>query len=205
MGDVVASSQTIVLVTDGPVVELDEVRQTYADTWGRVVRCLEMRKYEGGGNTLLAVTPDLETPPEAVGTSEAVEGGAAEDNTPEYSEAYHLEGVSQVVADIYDRVKAIAGGIDDAVTFDPQEHYISIKDGKKELASIAVRNKKLRFIAVMPESDIRRCVTHHPIAVLSAARGFYKGPCVAVDIEALDHMDEIESLMRLLIGLGRPA
>lgn len=199
--DAIALSQKILLITDGPIVDLHEVMDTYADTWGRMVQCFEMRKYQCGSDAVFTIGPDLETLPQEGGPTDGEDAETAEeadDELPRYSEAYHLEGVSQTVTEIYNRVKAIATGIDGGLVFDPQEHYITIRGGK-DMAFIAVRNKKIRFIVMMPEEDIRKCVAHHPVAALSAAHGFYRGPCVAVDIEDLEHIDEIELLVRQMV------
>lgn len=43
LSDIVESSQNILLVADGTIAELPEIMATYTDTWGRIVKCIEIR------------------------------------------------------------------------------------------------------------------------------------------------------------------
>ncbi len=50
---------------------------------------------------------------------------------------------------------------------------------------------------MLPEKDIRQCITHHPVKALSQpVQDFYNGPCAAVDVDSMANIDEIESLIR---------
>jgi predicted transport protein len=199
LSDIVESSQNILLIADGAIPELPEIMDTYTDTWGKMVRYLEIKKYISGGDTIYSITPDFETLQYTETPSEEIEDEEAETERPKYSEEYHLDGVSTLSKEIYGRIKAIASRLDDSLVFNPQKYYVSIK-ANKNIAFIKVRNKKVRFIVMMPESEIRKCVSHYPVASLSApVQQFYNGPCAAVDISNLDSIDELEVLIRRMI------
>jgi len=198
LSDMIESSQNILLIADGQIGELPEIMDTYTDTWGKMVRYLEVKKFFAGNDTIYTITPDFETI-----QYEGVEEVEDEDETPKYGEEYHLEGVTANVKEIYSRIKAIAANLDDSLVFNPQKYYISIKAGKN-IAYLEVRIKKVRFIALMPEDEIRECIKHHAVTTLSApVQKFYNSPCAAVNIHSTEHMDEIETLMRKMIEYNK--
>jgi predicted transport protein len=199
LSDIIESSQNILLVADGQISELPEIMDTYTDTWGKMVRYLEVKKYYAGTDTIYTIMPDFETL-QYEGGDEVEE---VEDETPKYGESYHLEGVNANAKEVFSRIKAIAVNLDESLVFNPQKYYISIKAGKN-IAFIKVRIKKVRFIAMMPEDEIRKCVKHYSVATLSApVQEFYNGPCAAVDIQSPEYMDEIETLMRKMIEYNK--
>ncbi len=197
LSDIIESSQNILLIADGPIVELPEIADTYTDTWGKMVRYLEIRKYQSGDDIIYTITPDFETLQYEGGGEEV--GVEIEDDQPRYPESYHLEGVTQNAAEIYNQIKTIAARVDASLILNSQKYYISIK-ADKNIAFIQVRNKKIRLIAMMPEDEIRECIKHYSIATLSApVQKFYNGSCAAIDIQSLEHMDEIEVLIRKML------
>jgi len=202
LSDIVEASQNILLIADGAITELPEIMDTYTDTWGKMVRYLEVRKFTFGTETIFSVTPDFETLQYTEATVEETEEKEPEVQ-PKYSEEYHLDGVSQVSKDAYARIKSITTERDPSLLFNPQKYYISIK-ASKNIAFIKVRTKKVRFIVMMPEADIRKCVSHYAVATLSTAvQDFYNGPCAAVDITTLDHSAEIEMLISRMIEYNK--
>lgn len=203
LSDIIESSQNILLVADGSISELPEIMDTYTDTWGKIVRYLEVKKYVNGGDIVYSITPDFETLQYTEVAAEDVEDEAVETERLKYSEEYHLDGVSPTSKDVYAKIKAIASTIDDSLVFNPQKYYISIK-ANKNIAFIKIRNKKIRFIVMMPESEIRKCVSHYSVASLSApVQEFYNGPCAAVDVTNLDNLQELEILIKRMIELNR--
>lgn len=201
LSDIIESSQNILLLADGPINELPEIMNTYTDTWGKMVRFLEVRKHCSGPDTIYTVNPDFEIL--QYERDEDSEGQEAEDHPPQYSEAFHLQDARQNVKDAYGRLKSIAMKTGESLIFNPQKYYISIKAGKN-IAFIKLRVKKIRFIVMMPEGEIRKYIKIHEVATLSTpVQNFYNGPCAAVDIKDLDHMDEIEVLIRRLIDYNK--
>jgi predicted transport protein len=198
LSDMVESSQNILLIADRPINEMQEIMYTYTDTWGKLVRYLEIKKYLCEGEVLYLVHPDLET----LQYSEAAEQSEEEvddEARPVYTEQYHLDGVKDQVAEVYRRTKALAAELDKDLVFNPQKYYISIKAGKN-IAFLKLRVKKLRFIAMLPETEIRKIVSKYPIASLSQpVQNFYNGPCAAVEIDNLEHEEEIKALIARLL------
>lgn len=199
LSDIIESSQNILLVADAPIDELPEIMGTYTDTWGKMVKSLEVRKYTSGEDIVYSVTPDIET----LQYAETDESSVAQEDETEgspYTEEFHLDWVEAVVREIYARIKDAAGRTSQALVFNPQKYYISIK-AAKNIAFLKTGKKKIRFIAMLPESRIREIVRSHSVVSLSqGVQDFYNGPCAAVDITSTDNFDEIESLIRELAG-----
>ncbi len=203
LSDIIESSQNILLVADGPINELPEIMDTYTDTWGKMVRYLEVRKHCSGTDTIYTVNPDFETL-QYEGDKEP-EHEETEEEIPKYTETFHLEDAKQSIKEVYSRIKSIATKIDEGLIFNTQKYYISIK-ANKNIAFIKFRVKKIRFIVIMPETEIRKYVKNHAVIPLSGAvQNFYNGPCAAVDIFNLDDMDEIELLIRKMVEYNRPS
>lgn len=198
LSDMVESSQNILLIADRPINEMQEIRYTYTDTWDKLVRYLEIKKFSCEGEVLYLVNPDFETLQYSE-VPELIEEEVPDETQPLYTEQYHLEGVKTQVAEVYKRIKALAAELDKSLVFNPQKYYISIKAGKN-IAFLKLRIKKLRFIALLPEAEIRMIVQNYPIASLSPpVQNFYNGPCAAVDIDNLQHDEEIKALLARLL------
>jgi len=94
LSDIIDTSQNILLIADGQFRELPEIMDTYTDTWGKLVKFLEIRKYYSGKNTIYTITPDFDT-------IQYIEPSADVDEPQEegivITEEFHLEGVSENV------------------------------------------------------------------------------------------------------------
>ena len=68
------------------------------------------------------------------------------------------------------------------------------------MAYLKLRKKKVRFIAMMPETRIREIVKAHPVVALSQpVQEFYNGPCAAIDILTNKNFNEIEELIQEMV------
>ena len=196
ISDIIESSQNILLIADGSFAELPEITNTYTDTWGKLVKYVEIKKYTCNTDYIYTITPDFDTI-QYIEPSEPID---KEDEENISSEEHHLEGVDQVVKDIYAKIKQITLDIDNTVVFNPQKYYISIK-APKNIAYIQLRNKKVRFIAMMPEDRIRDIAKYYKVAPLSkGVQDFYNGPCAAVDITNLSHEIELSTLISTMVA-----
>jgi predicted transport protein len=204
LSDLIDNSQNILLIADGQIAELQEIMETYTDTWGRLVRFLEIRKYVSNQDLIYTISPDFETiqyfePLKAPDDIEEVDKPAV------YSEDFHLAAASQTVKDTYAKIKEIAISLNPELQFNPQKYYVSIK-APKNIAFLKIRKQKIRFIAMMPEKEIRALITKLGISTLSeAVQNFYNGACAAVDIPDLANENEIKKLLTTLVEKNRDA
>ncbi|MCX5850696.1 MAG: DUF5655 domain-containing protein [Deltaproteobacteria bacterium] len=199
LNDLIDSSQNILLVIDGAKSELPEITDTYSDTWGKMVRVLEVKKFTNKDSSIITVDPAFEN----LEFSYEEPIADTEKKATQYSEEFHLEGSSDVVKKIYEHLKTMVYKKDDSYRFNSQKYYISIK-GPKNIIFLKIRKKKLRMIVMLPEARIQEHVKHHPVKSLSQpVQDFYNGPCAAVDVDNMNNISEIESLVQLAMIHGQ--
>jgi len=193
LNDLIDSSQNILLVIDGTKPELPEITDTYSDTWGKMVRVLEVKKFINKDSSIITVEPAFEN----IEFSYEEPIADTEKKATKYSEEFHLEGSTDVVKQIYEHLKTVVQEEDDSCRFNPQKYYISMK-GPKNIVFLTIRKKKIRMIVMLPEADIREHIKHHPVKSLSqSVQDFYNGPCGAVDVDNMDSIAEVDFLVHL--------
>lgn len=198
LSDMLETSQNILLISDDTIRELPEIFDTYTDTWGKLVKYLEVRKYTSGTDVVFSLTPDFETLPYA-------EPGQGDDGpgNGEISERDHLLGVAEQVESVYKKIKEVAASIDNRLVFNSQKYYISIKAGKN-IVFLEIRKSKIRFIALLPENEIRSIVKHHNIVSLSPpVQKFYNSPCASIEVVDASHFEEIEAVLKVLVSRAK--
>lgn len=194
INDLLSNSQNILLVIDGHKEELPEIMETYSDTWGKLVKVMEVKKYRTGSNEAFSVNPDLEN---IQLIDETDTGKAAEQSA--YSEDYHLENSLPETKAIYSKIKNIAKKLKPDLMFNSQKYYISIKS-QSNIAYMVFRKKKIVFIALMPESSIKTIVKHYDINSLSKpVQDFYNSPCAGINITNDSHIREISNIIKELL------
>ncbi|MFA7566605.1 MAG: DUF5655 domain-containing protein [Alkalispirochaeta sp.] len=192
LSDLIDSSQRILLVIDGKKPELPEIIATYSDTWGKMVRVLEVRKYASHDETVLTIDPAFEVMEltELETVIDSVTGLAS------YTEDFHLSDSVAVVREIFQYIKQTVLATDSSVIFNPQKYYISIKSSKN-VAFFKIRKKKIRLVIMLPEEIVRAEIRHHSVQALSeSVQVFYNGPCAAVDIDSMDNIEEVGALVK---------
>lgn len=195
LSDILESSQNILLVIDQKIPELPEIIDTYTDTWGKMVRVIEIQKFINEQDVIYHIEPDFETI-QYLETSENNNNEVEE----KYSEEFHLTNVNQSVKDIYYQLKTVVQKIDDKLVFNPQKYYISVKSSKN-IAFIKIRNTKIRLIPLIPEEKIKELIHNYPITSLSInVQKFYNGPCAAIIINNTESFEDIESLFREVVA-----
>lgn len=191
--DAVENSQNILLVMDGNKPEIAEVTDTYSDTWGKMVRVITVVKFKNNGDHIYYLHPEFENIEYAFDKPDESEGDSP------YTEEYHLDGVDDIVKEIYTRLKKNLLRTYKTLIFNPQKHYLSIKKDKN-IAFLKMRKKKIRMVIMLPQREVSSEIRYH--SVISLSRGiqtFYNGPCCAVDIEDTKHFKEIIDLVKLAI------
>ena len=196
LSDLIDSSQNILLVIDGAKPELPEISDTYTDTWGKMVRVLEVKKFSHKEGSIITVDPAFEN----LEFSDEEPIADTEKKTVRYSEEFHLEGSTDTVKDLFEHLKQVVRQVDDSYVFNSQKYYISIK-GPKNIAFLKIRKKKIRMIVMLPEQDIRATISHHTVKALSQpVQTFYNGPCAAIDVDTMQHIKEIDDLIQLAMA-----
>jgi predicted transport protein len=194
--DTIENSQNILLILDGDKSELPEITETYSDTWGKMVKQLIIKKYTNSVDTIFTMNPDFES----IEYVDVEDESKKESEKKEYSEEYHLDGISEVIKKVYVQLKDELLVYDSSLFFNPQKYYISIiKD--RNLAFFKIRKKKITLVVMLPEDDVRDMISHHSIKHLSdPVQRFYNGPCCAIIIEDDLYLSEISNVLKKIIS-----
>jgi sugar-specific transcriptional regulator TrmB len=122
--DTIENSQNILLVLDDNKPELQEIFETYTDTWDRMVKVEILKQYTANGKTIFTMNPDFED----IGF---VEPPTQETEDQErYTESFHLEDVEKNTASAYGSIKNAMIKLDPNININPQKYYISLRKNR---------------------------------------------------------------------------
>jgi predicted transport protein len=186
--DTIENSQNILLVLDDNKRELQEVFETYTDTWDKIVQLEILKEYTAEGKTIFTMNPDFED----IGFIEPPEEEEAEEK---YTENFHLEDVEKNIVAVYGRIKAQMQGLDSSIRINPQKYYISLRKSRN-FAYLEFRRKKMHIIVMLPYEVGKELVKKHKLTQLSAGiQTFYNGPCFRATIENEENLEEIFKIL----------
>ena len=190
--DVVENSQNILIVIDGEKPELLEIGEVYTDTWGKMVKCITMRKYSDGNETIFQLEPELEIL-DIIGDEKVVR------ETQGYDEEHHTDNINQEIFLIYTELKNQILAINPNLIFNPTKYYISIK-GRINFAFIKIRKKSIRLVVMRPEDEIRKHISKYEVkSNLPSVKRFWNGECAEIFIENSSGLDELVNVLKPLI------
>jgi len=199
--DICEESQNILLVIDGDKAELPEIVETYADTWGKLVKILKVKKFAFDGESLISVEPDFVDIQYAPDTDpEEPQEEPGKSAKPVYSEEYHLEGISDFTKFTYAAIKDHLARNYPEAKLNFQKYYVAIRTDSNR-AFMIFRKKKLRIVVMLTEDQVRAAMPHHVVKPLSPpVQTFYNGPCCAVVLESEKHLEEFWTLLKALLS-----
>src|SRR5208337_4433592 len=137
-----------------------EIVNTYTDTWGKLVKILQVKKFTNENESLICVEPDFVDIQYAPETEVEDTGKTADESSKQvYSEEYHLDGVSESTKQSYLAIKDhIAKNYPNAA-LNYQKYYVGIRTDRN-LAFLKLQKKKLRVVVMLPEQDVRTVMKH---------------------------------------------
>ena len=181
--DTIENSQNILLILDEDKPEIQEVSNTYTDTWDKIVKVEILKQYKANGETIFAMNPDFED----IGFTEPPVQEAEE----RYTEAFHLEDVEKGIVSVYESIKNEMLRIDPAIKINPQKYYISLRKNRN-FAYMQLRKKKMHIVIMLPYETGNNLIKRHKITQLSEGiQKFYNGPCFRVTLENEQNQDEV--------------
>lgn len=193
--DMIENSQNILLIIDGEKKELPEIINTYTDTWGKMVKVQVIKKYTAIEEELFTMEPEFE----AIEFSIEKSVDEVDKQDLDISEDYHLENKPEHIKQLFAVFKSEVKKINEQIRLNPQKYYISVINDKN-VVFIQIRKKKIRFIVMKPEADIKSAIKLSTVKALSqSVQRFYNGDCAAIDIENTDSIPELLNLIRPLL------
>lgn len=193
--DIIERSQNILLVIDGDKKELPEIVDTYTDTWGKMVKLILIKKFSSGGEIIYTMHPDFEN----LEFAEIEEEPISEDDSVQYNEEYHLDGVSETIRNIYNELKTHIVKVNPNIKFNPQKYYISIRQDRN-IAFFIIARKKVRLVVLQSDTETRKEISHHYVKTLTEkVQKFWNGPSCAIILESSENLDEVKKLLSKFI------
>ncbi len=195
--DLVDVSQNILLIFDEDKKEVEELYETYTDTWGRTVKLAVLKKFGNKGEFIFTISPEFEEIEYSF--AEPVVEFDEEVIPVHYSEDFHLEGVNEAIKDTYSKLKEKLLKINKKIKFNPQKYYVSVIYAKN-IAFLLFRRKKIHLVAKLPEKTVKGIIKKHKIKSLGkGVQNFYGGSCCDVILENDKYMGEVIELFKALI------
>lgn len=190
--DIMENSQNILLVIDDTKPELQEVFETYTDTWKKTVKVEILKEYTAEEKTIFTMNPDFEE----INLPEAPSGGGGytEGEFPierEWTENKHLEGINENIVKTYQRIKAAIAKIDSRIIVNPTAAYISLKSNRN-FAYIRFSKAKMHIVIMLSIETGNLLIRNHKVKVLSEReQKFWNGPCFQVTLFNDSNIEEI--------------
>ncbi len=193
--DTIENSQNILLIVDGEKKELPEIIETYADTWGKIVKVAILKEYRangGNGDSIFSLSPDFDN----IGNIDIIAESQGEHRGKStYSEQFHLEGINKDTLIIYNELKTKLLEKIPKLNFNSQRYYISLRK-KRNFAFLKIRKNKIGIIIMYEEAKIREKIKKHEITSLAeSVQKFYNESCARVEIVDNKNLDEIIDLL----------
>jgi len=182
--DTIENSQNILLIINENKPELEEVFETYTDTWDKIVKVEILKKYTFDEKSIFIMSPDFEN----IGF---IETPSREDIEEKYTENFHLQDIDENVVTVYDKIKNEVMKLDPNIKVNPQKYYISLRKNRN-FAFLTFRKKKMHAVIMLPYETGATIIKNHKISQLSEAiQKFYNGPCFRVTLRNKENLDEI--------------
>lgn len=193
--DSIENSQNILLILDGEKNELPEIIETYADTWGKIVKVAVLKEYrcdDKNKEPIYTISPDFINIENIDIITEKMND---KKEKSAYNEQFHLEDINDDIVEIYKELKAELLKKIPNLIFNPQRYYISLRK-KRNFAYIKIRKQKIWIIAMAKEEFLREKIRNYKISSLSeGVQKFYNGHCARIEITNNKKLDEIINLL----------
>jgi len=185
--DSIENNFNILLILDDTKPELDEIQETYTDTWDKLVKIEVLNVYTLNNNVLFKLTPDFKA-------MELSPISIEQEKRRDYDETFHLEGSKDEIRSIYFKVKEHIQKLDPKIEFNIQKYYISIKK-KKNFAFLEIRKAKINFIVMIPYEEYGKELKNKVKQLTPSVQKFYNGPCFSVTLENDKNINELYNLL----------
>ncbi len=195
--DIIENSQNILLIIDDNKPELQDILETYTDTWDKMVKVEILKQYTANGKSIFTMNPDFEEIGFIKPPTQETEG------EERYTESFHLQDVEKKIVSVYEYIKNGMNKLDSSIRINPQKHYISLRKNRN-FAYIQFRKSKMHIVVMLSHEDGASLIQKHMLKQLSESiQKFYNGPCFQVTIENEKDLDEIVRVLEEAYKLQR--
>lgn len=190
--DLIEGSSDILLIIDGKKNEIDEIMETYSETWGKYVKQIICRSFKNEDEIIIVTEPDFEVV--ETGLEDIDEEVDDEDHIERnhYTEEFHLTDANELVKQIYAKIK---NEFKD-VNYNAQRYYIAMKN-PKGFAIIIPRKKLIRLVVFVPIEEARKFIKNYSLKEPSVGeQRFWNARCTHVKVDNENFLDEIVNILK---------
>lgn len=182
--DIIENSQNILLIIDENKPELQEVFETYTDTWDKIVKVEILKQYTANKKSIFTLNPNFED-------IDFIEPVSSEEVEEKYSENFHTEDVEENISSTYEKIKSAVLKMDSDIKINPQKYYISLRKNRN-FAFVKLKKKKMHIVIMLPYETGNNLIKKHKLTQLhESVQNFYNGPCFKVTLENDENLDEV--------------
>lgn len=175
--DTIENSHNVLLIIDRLKKELPDIIDIYTDTWGKMLKVMEIKKCVYKKEELFIIEPefaDLE--------DSTIHNFDSEEEVI-ITEAFHMEGVEEKTKELYYELKTQLKGRYPELIFNPKKYYIGIRD-RKNIAFVKFRKKKLSIVVLQPYDSVIEKINKNKVRELSeSVQRYWNGSSCEVQLE----------------------
>lgn len=187
--DIIENSQNILLIIDENKPELQEVFETYTDTWDKMVKVEILKQYTANKKIIFTLNPDFED----IGF---IQPSTDEETEERYTEMFHTESIEDSTLIVYEKIKYSMLKLDSNIKINPQKYYISLRKNRN-FAFIEVRKKRINIVIMLPyEKGVNTIKKHKVKQLAESVQKFYNGACFQVILENDENLEEIINALK---------
>ncbi len=158
--DTIENSHNVLLVIDRLKKELPDIIDIYTDTWGKMLKVMEIKKCKFKDEELFIVEPefaDLED--STIQTFDS-------DEEAIITEEFHTEYVEEKTKLLYQQLKSKLLQELPNLIFNPKKYYVGVRDSKN-ISFIKFRKKKLSIVVLQPYDKVAETINKSKVRRLS--------------------------------------
>ena len=190
--DIIENSQNILLVIDDNKPEMQEVFETYTDTWDKMVKVEILKQYTADEKTIFTMNPDFEE-------IDFPEKPPSEEHTPDVPENRTNEPPKDINEDImsaYNKIKTAMTILNPKIITNPTKAYVSFKFNRN-FAYMLIKKAKMHIVIMLPYAVGSSLIHKHRLHQLSErVQKFWNGPCFQVTLDNSDNIEEIITALK---------
>jgi len=175
--DTIENSHNVLLIIDRLKKELPDIIDIYTDTWGKMLKVMEVKKCFYKTEELFMVEPEFNDLEDST-----IHAFDSEEEVI-ITEGFHMQGVEEKTKVLYALLKEQLLRLQPDLIFNPKKYYIGIRDSKN-IAFVKFRKKKLSIVILKPYEEVIEKIPKSKVRELSeSVQRYWNGTSCEVQME----------------------
>ncbi len=187
---------SIIFISDNDMEELAPLKQNYPETWGRMTNQIIVKRYAVKNEMMITFQPKFD---EITIPEKPLREKESRKDLPKLTEPEHLAKASNVVKEIYGKIKAELLKADKGLEFNSTNYYVSIHKVRK-ITVIQIKKNSLSIVMLNPIAETQKMIKHNKILLhKDSVQKFWGGECCTVVVEKTEHLGEVIALLKKMV------